>query len=122
MIKKLNKSFVSSILINSNVIKQILELYLSLGRIKSAEEVCRTDVIMPAMKSVLNETYLGNCKDGLNELYNHCYRFLQEDLKHLFQAAAEQNNEYNFYYIYIIYYYKVFLLKIDTCLQKLHIK
>lgn len=97
LIYKLNKSFVSSISTNSNAIKRFLELYLSLGRIASAEEVCRTDIIMPAMESIMNENHLGNCKDGLNELYSQCYKFLQEDLKHLFQAAAEQNNEYNHY-------------------------
>lgn len=93
----LNKSFVSSISTNSNAIKRFLELYLSLGRIKSAEEVCRTEIIMPAMESILNENYLSNCKDGLNELYSRCCTFIQEDLKHLLQAAAEHNNEYNSY-------------------------
>lgn len=95
LVHKLNKSFVSSISTNSSTIKRFLELYLSLGRISSAEEVCQTDIIMPAMESKVNENYLENCKDGLNELYSQCYKFLQEDLKHLLQAAAEQNNEYN---------------------------
>lgn len=79
---------------NANTVKRLLELYLSLGRIKSAEDICQTDVIKPVMESILNENYLRNCKGGLNGLYNQCYAFLQEDLKHLLQAAAEQNNEY----------------------------
>lgn len=91
--------------------KCFLELYLSLGRIKAAEDVCRIDVITPAMTSILNENYLKSCKDGLKEVYSQCYTFLQDDLKHLLQAAAEQNNKYALYkqilfilYLILIYY------------------
>lgn len=99
---KLNKAFVSSVSNNKNTVKCFLELYLSLGRIKSAEEVCQTDIIIPAMETILNETSLRSCKNGLDGLYSQCYTFLQEDLKHLLQAAAEENNKYNFYFFYII--------------------
>lgn len=97
IIKKLNKAFVSSISTNTNTVKSFLELYLSLGKIKSAEDVCRTDIITPSIESIINENYLRSCKDGLKELYNKCYAFLQNDMKYLLQAAAEQNNEYIFY-------------------------
>ncbi|VVC32810.1 COG complex component, COG2, C-terminal,Conserved oligomeric Golgi complex, subunit 2, N- [Cinara cedri] len=93
LINKLNKTFVSSISTDANTLKQFLELYLSLGKIKSAENVCRTDIIRPAIESILNERYLWSCNGGLKELYSQCYAFLQEDLKYLLQAAAEQNNE-----------------------------
>lgn len=82
---------------NANTVKRFLELYLSLGKIKSAEDVCRTDIVRPAMESILNERYLWSCQGGLKELYTHCYAFLQEDLKHLLQAASEQNKEYGLY-------------------------
>lgn len=94
LINKLNQELVSSVGTKTNTIKRLLELYLSLGRTKSAENVCQTDVIKPVMESILNENYLKNCKGGLKELYNQCYAFLQGDLKHLLQAAADQNNEY----------------------------
>lgn len=94
---KLNKSFVSSVSTNENAVKRFLELYLSLGNITAAEDVCRIDIITPAVKSILNESYLKSCKDGLKELYRQCYAFLQEDLKYLLQAAAEQNNKYALY-------------------------
>lgn len=94
LIKKLNKAFVSSVSTNKIAVKRFLELYLSLGIIKSAEEVCRTDIITPAIESIVNENYLRNCKDGLKELYNECYAFLKNDMKYLLQAAAEQNKEY----------------------------
>lgn len=99
LINKLNNTFVSSMLTNANTVKQCLELYLSLGRVKSAEDICRTDIIKPAMESILNERYLWSCKGGLKELYNQCFKFLREDLKHLLQAAAEQNNEYGLFTI-----------------------
>lgn len=94
MINKLNNAFVSSVSTNPTEIKLFLELYLSLGKIKSAEDVCRTDIFIPAMKSILNEKHLRSCENSLQELYNQCYAFLEENLKHLLQAAAEQNNEY----------------------------
>jgi len=72
-------------------------MYLSLGKIKTAEDVCRVDIITPAMESILNENYLRSCNSGLKELFSQCYVFLQEDLKHLLQASAEQNNKYVFY-------------------------
>lgn len=96
---KLNKAFISSVSTNTNTVKRFLELYLSLGKIKLAEDVCRTDIITPAMKNILNETYLRSCKDGLKELYSQCLAFLQEDLKYLLQAALQQNNEYNLFTI-----------------------
>lgn len=103
---KLNEAFVSSMSTNKNTVKRFLELYLSLGRIKSAEEVCQTDIILPAMETILNEPSLRNCKNGLDGLYSQCYIFLQEDLKHLLQAAAEENNKYNFhFFFYIIIYF-----------------
>lgn len=92
LINKLNEAFVSSVSTNTNTVKRFLELYLSLGKITYAEDVCRTDVVTPALKSILNENYLRSCKDGLRELYSHCYEFLQKDLKYLLQAAEEQNN------------------------------
>lgn len=94
---KLNKSFISSVTTNKNTVKCFLELYVSLGRIKSAEKVCQTDIIIPAMEVILNEPSMRNCKNGLKELYSQCYIFLEEELKHLLQAAAEQNKEYDFY-------------------------
>jgi len=94
LMSKLNEAFVSSVSTNANAVKCFLELYLSLGRTTYAEDVCRTEVVTPAMKSILNENYLRSCKDGLKELYSQCYEFLQVDLKHLFQAAEEQNNMY----------------------------
>lgn len=94
LINKLNKLFVSSVSTNANTMKRFLELYLSLGRIKAAEDVCRTDIVIPAMESILNESYLRGCKGGLKDLYNQCYAFLQEDLKLLLKVAAEQNIEY----------------------------
>jgi len=97
LISKLNEAFVSSVSTNANAVKRFLELYLSLGRITYAEDVCRTEVVTPAMKSILNENYLRSCKDGLKELYSQCYTFLQVDLKHLLQAAEEQNNVYASY-------------------------
>jgi len=99
---KLNEAFVSSVSTNANAVKCFLELYLSLGRITNAEDVCRTEVVTPAMKSILNENYLRSCKDGLKELYSQCYSFLQVDLKHLLQAAKEQNNVYVSYLILFI--------------------
>ncbi|CAI6362754.1 unnamed protein product [Macrosiphum euphorbiae] len=92
LMSKLNEAFVSSVSTNANAVKCFLELYLSLGRTTYAEDVCRTEVVTPAMKSILNENYLRSCKDGLKELYSQCYEFLQVDLKHLLQAAEEQNN------------------------------
>lgn len=89
---RLNEAFVSSVSTNANMVKRFLELYLSLGRITYAEDVCRTDVVTPKLRSILNENYLRSCKDGLIELYSHCYAFLQEDMKYLLQAAEEQNN------------------------------
>lgn len=94
LMKKLNKGFVSSVSTDVNAVKHFLELYLSLGRITYAEDICRTDIVTPAMKSILNENNLQNCKDGLKELYSQCYTFLQEDFKNLLQAAEEQNNAY----------------------------
>lgn len=91
MINKLNKAFVSSVSTNAIEIKLFLELYLSLGKIKYAENVCRTDIFIPAMESILNESHLRSCKNGLKELYDQCYAFIEENLKHLLQAAAEQN-------------------------------
>lgn len=99
LVKKLNKAFISSVSTNTYTVKCFLELYLSLGKIELAEDVCRTDIVMPAMKTILNENYFRNCKDGLKELYSQCLRFLQEDLKYLLQAAVQQNNEYNFFKI-----------------------
>ncbi|XP_026805034.1 conserved oligomeric Golgi complex subunit 2 [Rhopalosiphum maidis] len=95
LMNRLNEAFVSSISTNANMVKRFLELYLSLGRITYAEDVCRTDVVTPKLRSILNENYLRSCKDGLIELYSHCYAFLQEDLKYLLQAAEEQNNMSN---------------------------
>lgn len=110
LINKLNNQFVSSISTNANTVKRFLELYLSLGRIKSAENVCQTDIIKPVMESKLNENYLRNCEGGLKELYNQCYAFLQGDLKHLLQAAAEQNYEYiSHTKLFIIYSNKMHL-------------
>lgn len=97
LIKKLNKTFVSSMTSNVNTVKQFLELYLSLGKIKFAEDVCQTDIVRPAMESILNERYLWSCQGGLKELYSQCYTFLKENLKYLLQAAAEQNNEYSLF-------------------------
>lgn len=97
LMSKLNEAFVSSVSINANAVKRFLELYLSLGRLTYAENVCRTEVVTPAMKSILNENYLQSSKDGLKELYSQCYTFLQVDLKHLLQAAEEQNNVYASY-------------------------
>lgn len=94
---KLNKSFASSVSTNASTVKCFLEMYLSLGKIKSAEDVCRVDIITPAMESILNENYLRSCNSGLKELFSQCYIFLQEDLKHLLQASAEQNNKYVLY-------------------------
>jgi len=91
--KKLNKAFVSSVLTKTNEVKHFLGLYLSLDKIKSAEDICRIDIILPAMEAILNERYLHNCNDDLKELYSHCNEFLQEDLKYLLEAAAEQNNK-----------------------------
>lgn len=82
---------------------------MSLGCIKAAEDVCRIDIITPAMKLLLYESYLRSCKDGLKELYSQCYAFLQEDLKYLLQAAAEQNNEYALYRQIFIYYLRLIL-------------
>lgn len=79
---------------NASTMKCFLELYLSLGEIKSAENVCQTEIVIPAMESILNESYLRGCKGGLKDLYSQCYTFLQEDLKFLLDAAAEQNIEY----------------------------
>lgn len=84
----------SSVSTNANTVKCFLELYLSLGRITYAEDVCKTEVVTAAMKSILNENYLRSCKDGLKDLYSQCYAFLQVDLKHLLQAAKEQNYVY----------------------------
>ncbi|XP_022183512.1 conserved oligomeric Golgi complex subunit 2 isoform X1 [Myzus persicae] len=95
LMSKLNEAFVSSVSTNANAVKRFLELYLSLDRITYAEDVCRTEVVTPAMRSILNENYLRSCKDGLRELYSQCYAFLQVDLKHLLQAAEEQNNVSN---------------------------
>ncbi|XP_016657618.1 conserved oligomeric Golgi complex subunit 2 [Acyrthosiphon pisum] len=92
LMSKLNEAFVSSVSTNANVVKCFLELYLSLGRTTHAEDVCKTEVVTPAMKSILNENYLRSCKDGLKDLYSQCYELLQVDLKHLLQAAEEQNN------------------------------
>lgn len=83
--------------IDASTMKCFLEMYLSLGKIKSAEDVYRIDIIIPAMESILNENYLRRCNNDLKELYSKCYAFLQEDLKHLLQAAAQQNNEYALY-------------------------
>jgi hypothetical protein len=101
---KLNQVFVSSVATKKNTMKRLLEMYLSLGRIKSAENICQVDIIKPVMESILNENYLRNCKGGLKELYNQCYTFLQGDLKNLLQAAADQNNEYISHTIVFINY------------------
>lgn len=81
-------------LTNASTVKRFLEMYLSLGKIQSAEDVCRIDIIIPAMETILNENYLRSCNNDLKELFSQCYTFLQKDLKYLLQAAAIQNNEY----------------------------
>lgn len=80
---------------STNAVKHFLKLYLSLGKTKLAEDVCRSDIITPAMETILNEKYLQSCKNDLKEIYSQCYAFLLNDLKYLLQAAAEENNEYN---------------------------
>lgn len=97
MINKLNKGFetiVSSKSTCESEVKRFLELYTTLGRINCAEGICRTVIMAPAMKSILNESYLRSCNNGLIELYSHCSDFLQKDLNILLKATAEHNKEY----------------------------
>ncbi|XP_050425340.1 conserved oligomeric Golgi complex subunit 2 isoform X2 [Adelges cooleyi] len=91
LITNLNRMFIASLKTNSKTVRRYLELYLSLGRIKSAEDVCRSEMIAPKIASLLNENNLVNCNDGLNSLYNKSNDFLLHDLKNLLEAAVELN-------------------------------